>query len=139
MVAARTCTYSPHRPLTERAEAFVYNTGCHIIVASMVNGLFLYWLEAEDLSPGVFVGGGAAIAQNLTHSLVHFETHYRKDLKETCRFSFGGELLIGVILTYYFSKGLLKAFDCQVGRGDIVRLGGISIISIAVFNRIKKS
>lgn len=139
IVPPRSCTFSPHRSYGERVEAFVWNAGCHLVVASVLNGLVLYYFEAEDLFPGVLVGTGGALAQNITHALAHMESHGRKGLKETCRLRFGGELLLGAFLTYVLSKALLQAFDYRAGKGAILHLGALSILSIAAFNRLQKS
>lgn len=138
MVAPKSCTYSPSRPLSERAEAFVYHGGCHFGVASCAAVFFLYLLEVENPLPGALIGGGAAVAVNLTHLLVHLETHYREGLKESCRLPYGGELLLGAFLTYHLSKGLLYAFGYQMGRGGLICLGGISMLSIAAYNQTEK-
>jgi|GEM_PF-5024640 hypothetical protein len=134
------CTYSPTRPLKERIEAFVWNTGRYFVVASLVNELFLCLIEVEDLFPGILVGAAAALAQNLTHAVVHIETYHHKDFKkEGCRLPYAIELWIGMFLTYQLSKGLLKMFDYSAGRGAIVRLGALAMISIALYNQVQKS
>lgn len=139
MVAARRCTYSPNETTRGQFESIVLNTGCHLVVAGVVNALFLYWLEAEDLLPGILVGSGAAIAQNLTHKIAHLETHYRKDLRECCHLPYGGDLLLGAFLTYVISKRLLIIFDYRAGGGAVIRLSVFAMISIATYNRTQKS
>lgn len=136
MVPTKQCPYSPNRPLGEHLGTFIYHAGCHLIVASAVNGIVLYMLlEADDLFPGVLVGGGAALAQNLTHSLAHLETHYRSDLVESCYLPYCGEIVLGFFLTYFISQGLLNTFDYRAGGGAIARLGAVAMISIAVYNQ----
>ncbi|MCB1071726.1 MAG: hypothetical protein KDK96_01340 [Chlamydiia bacterium] len=135
MIIGRHCTYSLARSKEEQLESFIWNTGSHVVVAAAVNGLSLYLMGHEDLLPGILVGASAGISQNLSHKTAHVLTARRK---ESCHLPFALEIMIAAVLTYGIAKMLLRVFEYNFGRGDLLKLQSIGMVSIAFYNHSQK-
>jgi hypothetical protein len=135
MVIGRHCTFSLTRSGREQFESFVWNTGIHVVVAGAVNGVFLYLMGKEDLLPGILVGASAGFAQNITHKTAHVLTSRGR---EKCHLSYAMEVIIAAALTYGIACGLLRAFEYDFGKGEVLKLQTVGMISIAFYNYHQK-
>ncbi len=131
MVMGKHCTYSLTRSSHEQFESFIWNTGSHVVIAAVTNGLALYLMGQEDLLPGILVGASAGLSQNLSHKTAHVLS---KNRTETCHLPFGLELIFAAGLTYGIAKGLLRIFEYEFGRMDRLKLQSIGMLSIAFYN-----
>lgn len=135
MTSGRCCTYSLSRSGKEQFESFIWNTGSHIVIASVVNGFFLYLMGKEDLFPGILVGATAGLSQNMSHKTAHVLTSRGK---EKCHLPLTMEVVIAAALTYGMARKMLRIFEYDLGKGKILTLQTVGMISIAFYNYNQK-
>lgn len=131
----RNCTYSLSRPGQEQLESFIWNTGAHVLIASTVNGFFLYLMGKEDILPGILVGASAGLSQNFSHKTAHALTIRRR---ESCHLPFALEMIIAAALTYQIAKTLLQIFEYELGKREILKFQSMGMIVIALYHRSQK-
>ncbi len=106
-----------------------------MVAAAALNGIALYLIGAEDVVPGIIIGGAVGLSVNLAHKTAHL---VGIEDKNGCYLPKRLDIVLVALLTYEVARDLLRVFEYRIGTGKIIKLGVAAIATIAAVNKYQK-